>query len=151
MKYEITGQMTVATGCVINAIVQLCADEKDKLKQLNRSIPIEQTLKALIDTGASISVVDLGILNSMSATQVGSASIYELSGGYKQRPTFNVEVALLFPSPTLMNLSLGCNTTCGVDLSTSNIKMVLGRDLLKHFTFSCDGQKEVFSISCNFG
>lgn len=98
----------------------------DYLTQRGIQIPQPVGGNALIDTGASISVVDLSVLSSLQINPIGVAQISTATGQENKN---------LFPARFILakNLVIDFAAVIGADLRSLRIIALIGRDALRHF------------------
>jgi hypothetical protein len=140
-----TGQLHTCDGAVVEVVVQLSGTEKTRRQQLGEPVPVPQAVKAQLDTGASRSVVHLGILQGdLRLARIDVEKFNELAGGETQREIFLVDLSILVNG---CNGSWGPTRVAGGDLTNYGFKAVIGRDLLAGCVLVYDGKTNSFSLS----
>jgi len=89
-----------------------------------QGIPIPPSIKgnALVDSGASISAVDLSVISSLQINPVGVATVLTTTGPVQQN---------LFPARFIIpGLVIDFSAVIGADLRPQGIIALIGRDLL---------------------
>ena len=97
-------------------------------------------VSALIDTGATSSVIDERLAQELGLPRIGFHSFYGVSG-LDTRPTYLTTILATSLQYTVHE-PMG-----GVDLSGGNYQVLLGRDFLKHFTMFYDGRTGMVVVS----
>jgi hypothetical protein len=101
-------------------------------------------LRALVDTGASVTCVVTGNLDSLALNPVGVARIHTPTGVslYGQ-----YDVSITFDHPTSsVTLDPVTVVEC-LPLASPDIQVLLGRDVLAHCLFVYDGTAGRFSLA----
>jgi len=89
------------------------------------SIPQPVSGPALIDTGASVSVVDLSVLRNLNISAIGVASVSTTAGTAQQN---------LYPARfRLPRAVIDISAVLGADLTPHQIIVLIGRDILSGF------------------
>ncbi len=105
---------------------------------------------ALVDTGASITAIDVPILSQLGVNPVGKASVGTADGPALQS-TFPARIA--FPGTGFPGFeipaALGCNLQGQiVAMNQKPIIALIGRDILSRFVFIYNGSAGMFTLSC---
>lgn len=106
-------------------------------------------VKALVDTGAGRSQVDVAILNSFGIGQSGDIKIFTASTGedFIRMPLFLIDLFFTGDAPGLLAQNL---QVVGSDrLSGTRVDMLLGRDVLNRCLLVHDGVKRRFTLAYN--
>jgi predicted aspartyl protease len=97
----------------------------DYLTAKGESIPSPVKGNALVDTGASISVVDLEAISQLNIKPIGVAEMHTVGGKVNQN---------LFPARFIIpNLTIDFEAVAGADLKPQGIVALIGRDILSGF------------------
>ena len=105
----------------------------------------EQLLPAFLDTGASDSMIDLGVIDALDVQpfhQVGLNILGRTDTGFYN--TFQVEIALAGQDAETRWLPL---TVLGGPCFQTGAAAALGRDFLRHHCFTYDGPSGKAAIS----
>ena len=98
---------------------------------------------ALIDTGASKTSVDKGVIDTLGLPPIGQGQM-GTAGGLVSDVAIHA-VQLMFPtmpgSPTVVGAMMAC------DLSGQSFQVLFGRDLLARFIFIMNGPDGSFSLA----
>jgi len=122
--------LRIAVGTVVEAA----------LRQTNSPIPAPIQVTAMIDTGATGSVIAQGIANQLSLNPVGLVHINTPSS--VNVPCFEYLVRVLFPN----NVTLE-GTVIEAPLQRQHIKCLIGRDILARGVFVYIGYANLFTFS----
>ncbi|MFQ5759191.1 MAG: hypothetical protein ACE5IF_05895 [Candidatus Bathyarchaeia archaeon] len=93
----------------------------------NQGVAIPQPVSghALIDTGASISVVDLAVLTKLNIHPIGVANVLTTAGTAQQN---------LFPARfQIPGMIIDVSAVLGANLSSQGFVALIGRDILSRF------------------
>jgi len=109
--------------------------------------PLPQKVSALIDTGASGSVIQESIAADLGLTPIGQQRINTPS--CQDHPCYTYAVMLLLPKPVAgIEFSIRFETTIiAAPLAGQNIQCLLGRDFLKHVLMIYNGPQDSFCFS----
>ena len=109
-------------GGIFPVNIQLPQVLVDHLTSKNTPIPPPISGSALIDTGASVSVVDLSVLRKLKINPIGVATVTTTAGHTQQN---------LFPARfQLARLLIDINAVLGANLSSQGLTAIIGRDIL---------------------
>ena len=110
-------------------IMQVEVSIPDELAQYftenNMPIPSPLTGIGLIDTGASITAVDVSIIQQLGIQPVGVSNVYTPQGSTQQE-LFPIKLAFIGGPPITINFS----SVLGSELINQGIIALLGRDVL---------------------
>ena len=108
------------------------------------TLPAPITGKALIDTGASMSAVDVKIINEhFKLPTMGITDVLTPAGVKEKRNIY--PISLSFPGTNLPKVPL--IATVGCNLEQQNIVALLGRDILSNFILIYNGPGAHISLS----
>ena len=112
----------------------------DYLQQRGQSIPQPVSGFALIDTGASITVIDLNVLNQLGINPVGVARVLTPAGPVQQN---------LFPARLIFGpgLVIDLSVVIGANLRPQQIIALIGRDILSKFIMIYHGRSGRITIA----
>jgi len=108
------------------------------------TVPAPQKVAALIDTGATASVIQESVASALSLTPIGQQNINTPS--CQDHPCYTYAVMLLLPTPDagLPHPVRFETTVIAAPLSGQNIQCLLGRDFLKHVMMVYNGPQDSF-------
>ena len=118
------------------ALPQILVDELTK-----KGMPTPKPIigNALIDTGASASVVDLSVISSLQISPVGVATVLTTAGPVQQN---------LFPIRfVLPRLVIDVSAVLGADLKPFDIVTLIGRDILSLFLMIYHGRGGMITLA----
>lgn len=104
------------------------------LEDNNENIPSPQSGKGLIDTGASISAIDVETLQELNISPIGATKVSTPSGEDMQEL---YAVKFSFPGKGLPDMT--SLNVLGSNLKKQNICALIGRDILRHCLLVYDG------------
>ena len=110
------------------------------LKSGGNQIPNPVTALALIDTGASVSVLRQGLAAQLGLNPIGVSYISTPSS--TNIPCLRYVVRLVFPNEFLVE-----TTVVEVPLEGQNIQCLIGRDILAQSVLVYIGYRNLFSLS----
>ena len=119
----------------------------DRLTEDGLPIPKTTTGHAIIDTGASISVVDSSVISGLQIHPIGVIEIGTVAGTarrnlYPARFLFPHLPRAIFP-----RLAIDLSAVIGADLSSFNIIALIARDILSISLFVYDGFVGRFTLA----
>lgn len=121
----------------------------DALKAQGLAYPPPQQVAALIDTGASASVLDPSVIAALGLTLAGQTLIHTPSTGsqYEQRNQYAACISLidpgLDPSRGIKAFNVGVIES---HLASEGFLALIGWDILSHCILTSDGPAERFSL-----
>jgi hypothetical protein len=106
-------------------------------------------IRALIDTGASISGVDPAALKALGLSQTGEAEIHTPStkGVAVTTPTYDVKIAILAGRPGDLHFISDTIQVTATELTPQGFQVLIGRDILKSCILHYNGADEYFTVS----
>jgi hypothetical protein len=135
-----------AIGAMIDVVVGLSAPQAKVLEQIGLP-PIWPILsKAMLDTGASSTLVDFSLVNDLGLLPTGQVEIKTPSTGTEPliAPTFNVQLQLIGPPHVSVAPVL---KVIAADLSPFGIRVLLGRDVQSRCLLIYNGPSDQFTFS----
>jgi len=115
------------------------------LNSKGQPVPAPITGYALIDTGATMSMVDDHAVEALGVGPVGTATL-QTAGGPLQSALYPVRVVIgVPPKQVVLDLTFG-RITSG-PLQKSGLLCLLGRDLLQHVLLVYDGANGRFTVA----
>ncbi len=110
------------------------------LKKAGEPIPEPAELAALIDTGATGSVIQQGVADRLGLKPIGVIKIHTASS--RDVRCYQYAVRLLFPNNVVVE-----GTVIEAPLAGQNIQVLIGRDVLAHAVLVYIGYSNLFSLS----
>lgn len=129
-----------AVGPVFDLQLAVDAGVESALRKSNVQVPTPLTAKALIDTGASATVIQQGMASQLGLNPVGITHIHTPSSTNVR--CFEYSVRLLISSSVTVEA-----TVIEAPLQGQNIQCLIGRDVLAHGVLVYIGYSNLFSLS----
>jgi hypothetical protein len=127
-------------GAVVDVQISIASSAAQAAGQQGQALPKAQTVKGLIDTGASISTVSEDIAASAGLAQVGSVEVGGV-GGSGMRPIYAVRLSL-----PQYGVALDPIEMAGVTIPFADVKVLIGRDVLKRLSLDYVGPAGTFDL-----
>jgi len=125
-------------GPVVDLRLAPCRAALQSMERKRQTLPEPMDLKALVDTGASRSIIQESLVQTMRIFPVGIA---RMSTTLK-RQTLAYEYYLDVELGTIHFTSV----FIGAPLPDSTVQVLLGRDFLSHGVFHYDGKTSSFTL-----
>lgn len=135
-----------SAGPTVKALVGVSEARAAALGDRGRVIPDLVPFVALIDTGASCTCLDPGVLAPLQLMPTGTASITTPSTGTKPHETYQYDVSIYIPSSG-GHLSFKTIPVIESQLKSQGIDGLLGRDILDRCLFSYNGSMKLFTLA----
>ena len=142
------------TGPLFDAFVRVSKGRYDALQAAKQPAPAAQQIRALLDTGASASCLDISVITALGLQPTGSTSIVTPSTGNTPHTVNVYDVSILVPAPMLraegVTPPLIFNTVAvaGCELLQSQgFHALIGRDILSVCMFYYNGPANVIIVS----
>lgn len=134
-------------GPVVDAAVMVGTARQQALQEAGQTVPLPQVIRALIDTGASMSGVDPTVLTALGLAQTGEADIHTPStkGTAFTTPTYDVPILagrvgdLHFVSETVQVVA--------TELAAQGFQALIGTDILKSCILLYNGADGHFTVA----
>lgn len=135
-------------GPLVDAAVMVSAARHQALQDVGETPPTPQRIRALIDTGASISGVDPSVLNALGITQTGEAEIHTPStaGSPVTTATYDVRIAILAGRPGDMHFISDTLQVASTDLVAQGFQALIGTDVLQRCILHYNGADGLFTL-----
>lgn len=135
-----------AEGAVIEVAVGVSQPRAAALQAANQPIPQPISLRLLVDTGASNTSVQSGLLSPLGLTPTGSISLHTPSTGANPVACDQYDVSVVFG---MTPFSLGFPTVSIIECQPliGTIQGLLGRDILNHGVLSYNSLLQSVTIS----
>ena len=112
-----------------------------QLKATNMPIPPPVKGMALIDTGATMTAVDAGVVAALGVNPIGVVPV-GTAGGPAKHPLYPIKLQLQG-----IGLVLNFGRVTGAPLSGMNLVALLGRDVLSRMILIYDGPSSEYTLS----
>jgi hypothetical protein len=133
---------------IVEMYVSVCSAEREECRDEGRPVPPLVAVRALVDTGAGRSHVDLGALARLAISPASESLIYTATGGGPvPRDVYLVDLALAgnHPGPIAGDIQV-FGSPIAEDL---RVEMLLGRDVLGVCMLTYDGINRRFTLAYN--
>lgn len=137
-------------GPLLTAVVRVSEERHRALVQNNAPIPNQIPIRALVDTGASITCMDPSVLRGLSLTPTGSATINTPSTGNTPVSVDQYDVSIIIHGSTAAHPPLVFNTIPVIHtelLQSQGFHALIGRDILEHCLFYYNGTSGLFTLA----
>jgi len=130
-------------GPVLEILISLTSSRRYALNRFQLPIPAPLAVRALIDTGATYSCIDLSVVSQLNLLSSYEVMVFTpgTGGVPQQMKQYEVDVEVpnvgLFPRIAAIEAAL----------SAQGIQALIGRDILARCLFVFDGPANSFSIS----
>ena len=138
-----------AIGPLIDVWIAPSAVRQRALQLEGKPIPNPVLAKALIDTGASHTVVDIGIITQLDLAPTGTMDVITPSTGATpcQQLTYDLAIFVPLSKPYSQPWAFPFWVASAAELQHQGFGVLFGRDLLGRSTFFYDGQAQLFTLS----
>jgi hypothetical protein len=135
-------------GPLISIYIGVSMPRHDFLKTINQSIPPAILAKALVDTGASHTSIDISMALPLGLTEKRRIGVITPSTGATphQMPVFDVAVFIPMSDPSQVHGKPAWEVTGG-QLKHQGFEVLLGRDILADGLLVYDGKSNMFTLS----
>ena len=133
---------------IVELYVSVCSAEREECQDEGRGVPPAVPVRALVDTGAGRSHVDLGTLARLAVSPASEGFVYTASGdGPQARNVYLVDLALAGDKlgPIALDLQV-FGSPIAEDL---RVEMLLGRDVLEDCVLTYEGINRRFTLAYN--
>ncbi|HVY73094.1 MAG TPA: aspartyl protease family protein [Candidatus Paceibacterota bacterium] len=122
-------------GPTIDVAIEAPEALADALRKQGKSLS-PQKGKALIDTGASSSVVDESVIKALQVNAIGKRTVYSVGSEVEEMDTYPAKFS--FPGSTLPQLDFS-SVTASPYLQKQGLIALIGRDILQYGTLIYHG------------
>jgi hypothetical protein len=127
-------------GAIVDVQISIASTAAQAAGQQGQALPQAQTVKGLIDTGASISTVSDDVAASAGLAQVGSVEVGGV-GGSGMKPIYAARLSL-----PQYGVALDPIEMAGVTIPFADVKVLIGRDVLKRLSLDYVGPAGTFDL-----
>lgn len=117
--------------------------ERNAAAKQGKSLKDPQPVRALIDTGARLTIITPETASRCGLVQVSTTKIFVVGGGEVPGPVYSAQMA--FPDSPLA--SWPAIQIVGADLHHREIECLIGRDILRRWIMEYDGPSGQLIIS----
>lgn len=133
-------------GVLVDLYVAVSTPRIDAMKAAGLPFPSPEKVRALVDTGASMSSVSPRLAKSLGLVPSGIMPILSATTGGAAHNCNQYDVCLAFVQPSVK--VLGVNVpVIELDLYTHGAEVLLGRDMLAQCLCVYDGQNGTFTLA----
>jgi hypothetical protein len=138
-----------AAGPVVNAVVSVSEGRRDALEAEKKPVPQSRTIRALVDTGASVTSTDPEVLNALELSPTGTIDIVTPSTGKEvaTTETYDIDFAIYKtqnePPLVIPNLRIASSQL----FLQQGIHALIGRDILARCILIYNGEHSVFTLA----
>jgi hypothetical protein len=133
-------------GPMIDLKVMQTPHHAESLKALNRPVAQPSTCRALIDTGASTSVLDFRLVRSLDLLFRDTVIVHTPSTGSRREYRDTYDVYFVIGEQTDKPLT-GSLTIVVSELAEQNFYALIGRDILSRCVLTYDGPRGRYELS----
>lgn len=134
-------EMLRQNGAIVNITIGVPSSYAKQLQDSGQPVPPVQTIKAMIDSGASISTVSDAVASAAGLQQISSVPIGGV-GGVSTRPIYSAS----FGVPDY-KVQIDPIEIAGVSLPVGGFDALLGRDVLRSLEFDYTGPHGAFLVT----
>ncbi len=136
----------IVHGAIFEAKVMASPQRVHWLKSHGQPFPSPIVIRALIDTGASSSCLDSGIVASLGLDPSGSVSVHTPSTMGVAVPKYTYDASLVFGDgkPDSRTYTLDFIET---ELASQGFELLVGRDILAKCLLNYNGPNGIFDLS----
>ena len=138
---RVTAQGILVDGLFVNASLPRLTS----LKQDGNSIPDMQEIKGLIDTGATTSCLDTGVIARLGLSPTGFVGVHTSFSGDQPEIVGLFDVSIWLGSPKVHALAMTL-PVLRADLSKQTVQCLIGMDVLRKCILHIDGPKETADL-----
>jgi len=135
---------------MLNAVIGVSRERRSALTLANIEIPQVMSIRALIDTGASVTCVDPSVMRSLKLTPTGKILIHTPSTKNDPVEHDQYDISLFVPAATQAQPPLILHTlpvVCAELLVSQGFHALIGRDVLGQCLFSYNGTAGHFTLA----
>jgi predicted aspartyl protease len=137
-----------ASGPQLQLFVGTSGPRQQALQQAGQTVPQPQLIIGLVDTGASTTAIDPGVIQALGVQPTGSMAILTPSTGATPAQANTYDVALVIPlGASGMTFTIPAIQIFEAALSIQGIKALIGRDVLSNSLLVYDGRSNLFSFA----
>lgn len=140
--------MTLHSGPVIDLVIGVSSARAKALQASGMAIPQVQSVRALIDTGASSTCIDPSVMIALDLQPTGTVPMLTPSTGSIPVDAETYDVSLMIPAGTQTPLLVqNMPVSACVLFHGQGIYALLGRDVLSRCLLTYNGDINVFTIA----
>lgn len=139
-----------AAGPVVNAGVLVSSGRREALIAEGQEVPGHRVIRALVDTGASITSIEPAVLEAMGLTPTGTLEMVTPStgDGVHVASTYDVDFMIGGSDPSDPPLTVANLRVCSAELYLrQGIHALVGRDVLSRCVLVYNGTLNQFTVA----
>lgn len=133
-------------GPIVELVVGASASRTKALQTAGKPVPAQIKIRALVDTGASCTCLDLSCIQKLGLTPTGIAQVHTPTTDEQPESKKQYDVSLLVVLPGLSR-RFAEQPVIEANLTFQGIQALIGRDMLKSCLLVYDGQEETFALA----
>jgi hypothetical protein len=136
-------------GPVVTAVVHVSEGRRTALEAQGLAVPGPRTIRALVDTGASFTSIEPGVMQALGLTPTGTVDIVTPSTGQEVHTTDTYDLDFVIykeanePPLSMPNLRVAA---CELFLK-QGIHGLIGRDVLSKCVLIYNGESKIFTLA----
>lgn len=136
-------------GALLDAVVGVSAPRHAALVAAGQVVPNAVPIRALVDTGSSITCIDPSVLQTLQLSPTGNTQITTPSTGSHPVNADLYDVGLLIPPGATNQAPLLVHTIAVIcaELTSQGFHALIGRDVLAQCVFSYNGSFGWFTLA----
>jgi predicted aspartyl protease len=131
---------------VVLLYVGISVDRLEILQEQGLTIPVARTVRALVDTGASRTIVEERYLRSLELPPLAEEEVHTASTGAIPSRLKIYAVELSLAEDVTGTLARNLPVFASPDLSGLGVQMLLGRDFLSRVILTYNGPNREFTL-----
>jgi hypothetical protein len=139
----VRGRIIDGIGPVLELLVGVGRERADAMQGVGRTAAAPVRCRALLDTGACASSVDLAIIEGLGLVPIGQRPMLGMTTGPFAFSFLEFVVSLSLEIPSLHAIDDSLRVT-GLPLSRPQFAVIIGRDILDRTCLTYDGRRGRF-------
>ena len=142
--------ITLTQGApIINLIVMVSAARRAALVAANTPVPAPQTIRGLVDTGASNTCIDPSVFQALQLQPTGSVPMHTPTTAGVPVPADTYDVGIVIPStPTSPPFHRPNMQVSATDLlGAQGFHALVGRDILSQWILTYNGSMQLLTMA----
>jgi hypothetical protein len=134
---------------MINLVVTVSAARRAALQAANAPIPNAQSIRGLVDTGASHTCIDRSVFQALQLQPTGSVPMHTPSTAGVPMAADTYDVGIFIPcGPTTVPYARANMQVSAADLlDAQGFHALIGRDVLAHCVMMYNGTMQIFTVA----
>ena len=144
---HLTLQFVQSRGVIVDVLLGVSSARLNALTKLHQAVPSPIRARALVDTGASGTVIDASCVKALQLSPTGVSNVRTPSTGVNPVQHFSYDVSLVLVSPVLSRTWFVVPVTESPSHAVQGFEVLLGRDILGECLCVYDGRASVFMLA----